>query len=288
MGTYILFLGMILVAQPPQSDYKSQILSWRERRVSSLTSDEGWLTVAGLFWLKEGKNAVGAGPGNDIRLPNNSAAEQLGVIDFHDGVITFEAAQGADVTIDGKPATSAVLKPDTSENPDVIRTRALTMFVIQRGKRFAIRLKDRNSEARKNFTGIKYFPIDEKYQVRAKFVSYPAPKMISVPNILGETSEEPSPGYAEFTLGGRTCRLTPVAEGDQLFFIFRDLTSGKETYPPGRFLYTGLPKNGEVVLDFNKAYNPPCAFTPYATCPLPPAENHLKVRIEAGELRYGH
>jgi uncharacterized protein len=162
------------------------------------------------------------------------------------------------------------------------------MFVIQRGKRFGIRLRDRNSEMRKNFTEIKYFPISEAYRVKARFVPSNPPKMISVPNILGETSDEPSPGYAEFTLRGHACRLTPVTEGDQLFFIFKDLTSGKETYPPGRFLYTDMPKNGEVVLDFNKAYNPPCAFTPYATCPLPPAENRLPIRIEAGELRYGH
>ncbi len=279
---------MAIIVQPSQSDYKSQILAWRERRVRSLTSDEGWLTVAGLFWLKEGKNTVGAGPGNAIHLPNNSAADEVGVFYFHDGAITFEAAPGADVTVDGKPVASSILKPDTSGNPDVIQTRALTMFVIQRGKRFGIRLKDRNSDARKHFTGLKYFPIDEAYRVQAKFVSFPATRMISVPNILGETSDEPSPGYAEFTLGGHPCRLTPVLEGDQLFFIFKDLTSGKETYPPGRFLYTDLPKNGAVTLDFNKAYNPPCAFTAYATCPLPPAENHLKVRIEAGELRYGH
>ena len=154
MDRFILLLGMILVVQPPQSDYKAQILDWRERRVRSLTSDEGWLTVAGLFWLKEGKNTVGAGAGNTIRLPNNSAADQVGVFNFHDGVITFEAAPGADATVDGRPASSTVLKPDTSGNPDVIQTRALTMFVIQRGKRFAIRLKDRNSEARNNFTGI--------------------------------------------------------------------------------------------------------------------------------------
>ena len=135
---------------------------------------------------------------------------------------------------------------------------------------------------------IKSFPIDESYRVKAKFIPYNPTRMISVPNILGETSEEPSPGYVEFTLRGHRCHLVPVTEDNQLFFIFKDLTSGKETYPPGRFLYADMPKDGEVILDFNKAYNPPCAFTPYATCPLPPAENRLPIRIEAGEWRYGH
>src|SRR6516162_5455203 len=162
------------------------------------------------------------------------------------------------------------------------------MFVIQRANRFGIRLKDKNSATRKAFSGLKYFPVQEQYRVEARFLPYDPPKKIAVPNILGDTEEEPSPGYVEFTLSGQKCRLDPVSAGDELFFIFRDLTSGKETYPSGRFLYTDMPKNGEVVLDFNKAVNPPCAFTPFATCPLPPKQNHLPIRIEAGELRYGH
>ena len=288
MTKFLLLLWMVIAVQPTQPDYKAQILQWRERRVKSLTSDSGWLTVAGLFWLKEGKNPVGAAPGNSIVLPKGSAADSLGTFEFHNGVTTFVAAPGADVTVDGKPANSAVLKPDVSGNPDMVQTRALTMYVIQRGKRFGIRLKDRNAEARKEFTGIRYFPIDESYRVKAKFVPFNPPRKIAVPNILGDTSEEPSPGYVEFTLRGHACRLTPVTEDNVLFFIFKDLTSGKETYPPGRFLYAEMPKNGEVILDFNKAYNPPCAFTPYATCPLPPPENRLPIRLEAGELRYGH
>jgi uncharacterized protein (DUF1684 family) len=160
--------------------------------------------------------------------------------------------------------------------------------VIERGNRYGIRLKDKNSELRKAFTGLKYFPPLEEYRVKARFVPYDPPKMIPVPNILGQVDEEPSPGYVVFMLNGRECRLDPVTEGDSLFFIFKDLTSGKETYPPGRFLNTEMPQNGEVVLDFNQAYNPPCAFTPYATCPLPPEQNKLPIAIEAGELRYGH
>lgn len=288
MSRILLALSMLLLVQPAQPDYKTQIEQWRERRVAALTSDSGWLTVAGLFWLKEGKNTVGAGPGNEIVLPKGSAPGKVGAFEFHNGSTTFEAAPGSEATLNGKAATATVLKPDTSGNPDRLEVHALTLFVIQRGARFGIRLKDRNSELRKKFTGIKYFPIDERYRVKAKFVPYNPPKMIPVPNILGETSEEQSPGYAEFTLNGHACRLDPVTEDGELFFIFKDLTSGKETYPPGRFLYTEMPNGGEVLLDFNKAFNPPCAFTPYATCPLPPEENRLPIRIAAGELRYGH
>ena len=173
-------------------------------------------------------------------------------------------------------------------SPDVLRVGNLSLFVIQRGSRFGVRLKDKDSEARRKFAGTHWFPVAEEYRVTAKFVPYTPPKTIAVPNILGDVEQEDSPGYAEFTLKGRQLRLDPVSEGDVLFFIFKDLTAGKETYPPGRFLYADLPKNGEVILDFNQAVNPPCAFTPYATCPLPPAQNYLPVRIEAGELRYGH
>lgn len=161
------------------------------------------------------------------------------------------------------------------------------MFVIHRGNRYAIRLKDTGSKFRQEFTGLHWFPVRASYRVTARFVRYETPKMIAIPNILGETEKEASPGYVVFTLQGHPFRLYPVVEGNQLFFIFHDQTSGKETYPSGRFLDADLPKEGKVLLDFNKAYNPPCAFTPYATCPLPPKQNRLATRIEAGELNYG-
>ena len=192
------------------------------------------------------------------------------------------------VTVNGKPASSASLVDDSVGTPDVLGIGNLSMFVIQRGKQFGIRLKDKDSAVRRKFTGTHWFPVAEEYCVTAKFVPYTPAKKIAVPNILGDVDQEDSPGYVEFTLKGRQFRLDPVTEGDVLFFIFKDLTAGRETYPSGRFVYAEMPKNGEVVLDFNQAVNPPCAFTPYATCPLPPAQNHLAIRIEAGELRYGH
>jgi uncharacterized protein (DUF1684 family) len=271
-----------------QSSYRVQMEKWRQQREESLKAENGWLTVAGLFWLKEGESTLGAGHGNNFVLPPGSAPERGGRFDFHGGKTVFQAAPGVTVSVNGKPVTTASLTADSAGPPDVLRLGNLSMFVIQRGSRFGVRLKDKDSEARRKFAGTHWFPVAEEYRVTAKFVPYTPPKKIAVPNILGDVEQEDSPGYVEFTLKGQQLRLDPVSEGDVLFFIFKDLTSGKETYPPGRFLYADMPRNGEVVLDFNQAVDPPCAFTPYATCPLPPAQNHLPVRIEAGELRYGH
>lgn len=286
-GLFFLSFAFLLFQMAAPS-YKAQIEHWRQEREARLKADDGWLTVAGLFWLKEGKNSVGTDKSNSIVLPPDSAPASVGEFEFHGGQTVFHSAASANVTLNGQPVTVANLKADSSGAPDILRVNDLTMFVIQRGQRFAIRLKDKNCPMRKAFTGLKYFPPDERYRVKANFVPYNPPRMIPIPNILGETEEEASPGYVEFTLNGQHCRLDPVAEGDSLFFIFKDLTSGKETYPPGRFLNTPMPKDGEVTLDFNQAYNPPCAFTAFATCPLPPKQNQLAVRIEAGELRHGH
>lgn len=287
-STLLLSVLSIFLLQISVPSYQAEIEQWRRGREERLKAEDGWLTLVGRFWLKEGENTVGADAGNTIVLPKDSAPGKVGVIGFHNGNTAFRAAPGVEVTVNGKTSVTTVLKPDISGAPDVLQVRGLTMFVIQRGNRFAVRVKDKNSEARKTFRGLKYFPVTEEYRVKAKFVPYNPPKKIAIPNILGETEEVASPGYAEFTLNGQLCRLEPVNEGDALFFIFKDRTAGKETYPAGRFLYTDRPKGGEVILDFNKAVNPPCAFTAFATCPLPPQQNHLPVRIEAGELRYGH
>jgi uncharacterized protein len=271
-----------------QASYRAQIEKWRQQHEANLKAEDGWLTVAGLFWLKDGESTMGTGRENSFALPPGSAPEKVGTFEFHGGKTVFHTAPGVEVTINGKPAATASLTPDSAGPPDVLRIGNLSMFVIQRGSRFGVRLKDKDSEARQKFSGTHWFPIAEDYRVTAKFVPYAAPKKIAVPNILGDVDQEDSPGYVEFTLKEEQFRLDPVTEGDVLFFIFKDQTSGKETYPSGRFLYAHLPQNGEVILDFNQAVNPPCAFAPYATCPLPPAQNHLPVRVEAGELSYGH
>ena len=246
---------------------------WRRDHEASLKADGGWLTVTGLFWLKEGNNTVGSDPSNAIVLPRGP--RRAGVFELRDGSVMFT----------GTDRATLARKPDSE---DAVSFDDLSMFVILRGDRYAIRLKDKQSKLRRKFTGLRWYPVKEEYRVVAKFIAYPKPKMIPITNVLGQTEDTESPGYVVFQLGGRECHLEPVIEGPQLFFIFHDLTSGRETYPAGRFLYSELAADGRVVLDFNKAENPPCAFTPYATCPLPPPQNRLPVRIEAGELNYGH
>jgi uncharacterized protein (DUF1684 family) len=271
--------------------YRADIQAWRERREASLKADGGWLSVAGLFWLKEGPNRFGTDPKGDIVLPSGSAPARAGVFDFAAGRITVTFEKEVEATLEGRPVTRAELRSDGSGSPDVVTLGRLTMYVIQRGARYGIRLKDRESPLRKEFTGLRWYELKEDYRVSARYVTYPEPKLVKVPNILGESEPMPSPGYAVFEREGKEVRLEGVFEekdARQLFFIIRDQTSGKETYPAGRFLYADLPKDGRIVLDFNKAYNPPCAFTPYATCPLPPPQNWVPVRIEAGELDYGH
>jgi uncharacterized protein len=278
--SYTFVMATLLCAAGPR--YETEVGQWRQLQEQELKADGGWLTVAGLFWLNEGANSAGSAASNGIVLPRGPA--KLGEFDFRSGQVIFQPAAGVLANVNGMPAAEGTkLKPDTSGKPDQIELDGLTMFVIHRGDRYGIRLKDLDSKFRKDFTSRRWFPVKADYRVTAKFVAYNPPKMIAVPNVLGETSQMPSPGYVQFTLDGHELRLDPVVEDESLFFIFHDKTSGKGTYPPGRFLHADFAKDGKVTLDFNKAYNPPCAFTPYATCPLPPKQNRLPLRIEAGE-----
>jgi uncharacterized protein len=279
---------VLAAAAFPAGTYQASVESWRKEREQKLRAPDGWLTVAGLFWLHDGENRVGSDPSFEIVLPAKRSPERVGVIDFKDGKTSFRVASGAHVAVNGKPILTAVLKPDSEGSPDLLQFGDFTLFVIKRGPKYAIRLRDLHSQMREQFGTLHWYPVKEQYRVVAKWAAYDRPQKIAVPNVLGQTEYEPSPGYAEFQLMGHAYRLDPVLEGDQLFFIFRDLTSAKTTYGGGRFLYAALPKEGKVVLDFNKAYNPPCAFTPFATCPLPPKQNRLPLKIEAGEMRYGN
>ena len=282
-GVFALFNAGWLAAQ---SDYRSRIEQWRIRHEAELKAEDGWLAVAGLFWLKDGANPAGSDSANAVTLPRGPA--RAGVFDFRNGAATFHAEPGVTALMNGKAAGSIVqLRSDANGSADQLQIAGLSMSVIERGSRHGIRLKDPASQARRHFTGLHWFPVNQKFRVTARFIAYEQPRMIPITNVLGDTEPEASPGYVEFTLDGQRLRLEPVTEDQQLFFIFRDLTAGRETYPAGRFLYTSWPKNGEIDLDFNQAENPPCAFTAYATCPLPPKQNHLAVRIEAGELNYG-
>jgi uncharacterized protein (DUF1684 family) len=269
--------------------YRREIETWRAERQARLQSEGGWLTVAGLYWLKPGLNRFGADRANDLVLPAR-AAPRAGTFRLESGKVTVEAVAGKPLTLAGKPITRAELRSDAAGAPDVVALGDLTMQVIARGDRLGIRLKDPRSPARQAFKGLSWYPVRPEYRVSARFVAHAAPQTITVPTVIGTAETMPSPGSALFELGGKSVRLDPVIEAGetQFFFIFRDTTSGRSTYGGGRFLYADPPLNGRIVLDFNKAYSPPCAFTPYATCPLPPSQNRLPIAIEAGELGATH
>lgn len=277
---YIPALTLLLAAPLlPAADYPRQIEQWREHREAALKADDGWLTVVGLFWLEEGPNPAGTDQHSTVILPRGPA--HAGVFERKGDHISFSALT------EGFTSKSD-LRSDADGKPDQLQFDGLTLFVIRRGGRFAVRVKDTRSSYRTEFIGLTWFPIDERYRVEAKFVPYDPPRTVSIPTILGTTEKQPSPGYAAFTLHDIECRLDAVTEDNELFFIFHDRTAFNQTYPSGRFLKADLPKDGKVILDFNKAYNPPCAFTPYATCPLPPTQNRLPIRVLAGELSYTH
>lgn len=270
--------------------HRAEIEGWQKSREARLRSDGGWLTVAGLFWLEPGENPFGSDPRARVLLPAHSAPARAGVLRVAGGKVTVEAAPGVPLTAAGKPVTRMDLKSDLTGAPDVLELGQLRFFVIERNGKLAIRLRDLQSPKRKTFAGLRFFPVRQDYRVTARFLPHPAPKKIRVPNVLGYAEELVSPGQVVFQLQGKELRLEPVYEvpgATELFYIFRDKTAGKETYGAGRFLYSELPRDGQVVLDFNKAYTPPCAFTRFATCPLPPPQNRLPVRIEAGELSSG-
>ena len=268
--------------------YEAEIRQWRAEQEAELKADDGWLTVAGLFWLEPGLAHAGADPSSEIVLPEGAAPARLGWVELRDGRVVFQAEPGTDVTSNGRSVDRLDLTP--GPRGPAIDTGSLTMFVIRRGERTGIRMRDRESAARRAFTTLSWYPVDPAWRVTARFTAHAEPRIVNVPNVLGDTVEMESPGFVEFTLGDRSPRLEPVLEAPdatELFFIIGDETNGRETYGGGRFLYTALPRDGAVVLDFNKLHNPPCVFTAFATCPLPPPENKLPVRIEAGELMYG-
>ncbi|HVD91682.1 MAG TPA: DUF1684 domain-containing protein [Vicinamibacterales bacterium] len=283
----VLILALALIAADTPASYRAEIEKYRQDRVAELTAPNGWLAVAGLFWLHDGANSAGSDAASEVRLPAR-APKTIGVFTLKDRQITFAADPSAGVTAAGAPVTSFTFEPQRGEQ-SAITVAGVTLFSIRRGNRVGLRMLDPDSTQRKTFRGLKYFPLNSAYHVRAKFVPYEKPKTVPVPNVLGMLVPMESPGYVEFALKGRTYHLEPVYETskhEDLFFIFKDLTSRTETYEAGRFLHTPLPSAGFVDLDFNRAYSPPCAFTAFATCPLPIKENQLDVRIPAGELKH--
>jgi len=255
--------------------YEDSIRAWQKHRDEGLRKPDSWLTLVGLFWLKPGDNTIGSADDNNFVLPKGSAPPHLGRLRL----------EGEKVVYMGTDGSSRALSSD-EEKPDIIHAGSLSFYVIKRVDKFAVRVKDSANPVLKHFTGMKYFPISPEYHlVDAKFI--PDSKKIPILNVLGQTEMQESPGIVEFTYKGTAYRLRPIYEGKTLFFLFKDPTNRSTTYQAGRMLNTPLPSNGKVDLDFNRSYNPPCTFTPYATCPLPPKENALPFPVEAGEMRYG-
>ncbi len=279
----------------PDPAYVKEVDAWRQQRVASLTSENGWLTLVGLAWLEPGKNSVGSAPDAAIPLPADAGAPaDVGVFVLgEDGRVTLRTHPGATVILGGQPVSERVLRSDAEGQPDVLQIGRLRMYAIRRGSRTGIRVKDPDAPTRRNFKGLEYFPIDGRYRVEATFVPYSEPREIKVPTVVGVEETMTAPGTVHFTLRGEKCTLEPLVESpddSSFFFIFADPTNSKSTYGAGRFLSTRRVYDGTVVLDFNQAFNPPCAFTPFATCPLPPPGNRLPVPVEAGEKAYagGH
>ncbi len=271
-------------------EYIGKIKNWHREREENLKKENGWLNLAGLFWLKEGINTFGFGTANDIVFPSKKAPGQIGKFVKQDSNVIMIVNKGVKVYWEKSLVDTIKMIPDVKKGTTVFAYKNFRWFLIKRGKNlYGIRLRDLDSPTIKSFKGIEYFPVNEDWKIKAKFVPFEKPERISIPTVIGTVEEETSPGKLEFKIKNKIYSLLPVNDGNNFFIIFADKTSGVETYGGGRFLEVSKPdKNGTVIIDFNKAYNPPCAFTPYATCPLPPKENYLPVKIFAGEKNYGH
>lgn len=277
---------------PPPVDpaYRTEIeTAWAERE-ARLRADDGWLTLTGLYWLEPGPNIMGAAEDAAVQLPDGPAlAGSLHLGD--DGTVTLLPDPEAGLTINGAPAAETELAPDTTGAPDLMRIGRCLFYLIARGDRIGVRVKDPEAPTRRDFHGIEHFPLDPEFRVTAVFEPYPAPREVAIPTVIGEPSIMLAPGLLRFEIRGETVTLEPYISGRDdrnLFLVFRDATSGVESYGAGRFLNAVLVEGtDQVVLDFNLATNPPCAFTPFATCPLPTPENTIFVAIHAGEKYSG-
>lgn len=283
---YSTFFSILVNAQ--DTNYIQSIELWRSKRLQYVIAETGWLNLAGLYWLKEGSNTIGGASSNDCIFPTNHSAAFLGNVVLKNGKVFLEKVpSGSQLFVSGKEFHGGLIYED-SINPLVLSHQSLRWFIIKRGDKYAIRLRDLESEYVKNFKGIEYFPIQKNWKLKATFLPT-AGKKLRILDVTGRAYEEDSPGKVVFQVNGNEYALAATKEGDELFIVFGDATNKKETYGGGRFVYVNMPMNGnEVEIDFNKAFNPPCTFTPYATCPLPVAENKLQIAIPAGEKYTSH
>ncbi len=268
--------------------YLKEINRWKKKRLERLKSENGWLNLAGLFWLEEGVNTIGSDSSNSIIYPDK-APPRLGKYILKNRQVSFIPEPGEEVFLEGKSIEELEIKTDKTGKPTLLETGSLAWFIIERGDQFGIRLRDYEHPAIIQLTHIECFPAVPSWKIEAQFEAYEEPRELLIPTIIGTVEKNMCPGILRFNISGVEQEFYPVTAGKRLFVIFADETSGLETYGGGRFLYLQKPdKQGMVTIDFNKAFNPPCAFTRFATCPLPPRENFLTVRIAAGEKGVDH
>ena len=288
---FILSLGGCTHTDKPdqtfnEEAYRAQIKQWRADRIKSLKADDGWLNLAGLFWLEKGTYRFGSDPSNDLVFPDK-AAGMIGTLRVADSTVSLKVNDGVAVTYRDNPVERMKIWSETQSEQLVLSHGSLRFFIIERDQgRLAVRLRDLDHPNLQSFDGLEYFPIDTTWRVKATFVPYRPAKTIEIPTVYGTVRERLTPGALEFSIEGTTYSLDPVVSGedDPFFVIFSDETNGETTYSGGRFLYVKRPgSDGTTVIDFNKAYSPPCAFTEFATCPLPPADNRFSLEITAGE-----
>jgi uncharacterized protein len=282
-------MSLGIAAAGTSQDEDARMADWRAKRLASLTSETGWLTPIALYWLKEGENSFGRAPGRAFPLDDAALTDDTGAFVLTNGRVRYVAHASKAMTYLGKPVTSLELKSDADEKPTELVAGSLHFMLIDRAGHLGIRVRDSVSPNRLQFKGLQYFPVREDWHIEAHFEPYVPEHRIPIINILGMTEEMTSPGAIVFEHEGSSWRLDAILEapGDkELFVMFSDATSGKQTYGAGRFLYVGLPKADRIEVDFNQAFNPPCAFTDFATCPLPPQQNRLALAVDAGELRY--
>ena len=269
-------------------EYENNILKWRQEVDTNLRRENGWLALAGLFWLRKGTNVIGSDPESDILLPKRAPA-RLGIFEFDGNNVTLNVEASLPVEVNGVSTTSALLDADQEDVPSFLTFHDMRMVVVRRSKGVGIRVWDNAREARRTFPTRQWYPIKEEFRVPAMYIRYAIPKVVKMPDILGAILDEPMQGYLSFELRGKQHELIVEELPDRRLFVqFMDLTNGNPTYPSGRYHYTDAHENGKVFIDFNKAYSPPCAFTEYATCTFPPQENHLNVAIQAGEIFPGN
>lgn len=268
------------------NEHELAVMKWREERAERLRINErSWLVLAGLFWLKEGDNSFGSDPTCDFVL-SDAAPAKAGVFHFKGGQVTVTVAPGIEMTCNSGEVPTRALLDDQQENPDFLRMGRFILVMIRRGTSTLIRVWDVDHPARAEFSGLNFYPYKPEYRIVAKYEGYAPFKIVRQKDIIGETYDNKMLGQVVFTWGGKEYRLDAEDAGDGLFIAFRDVTNAKTTYAGGRYLLTDKPENGQVVVDFNRAYNMPCAYTMFATCGLPPAENRLPISIEAGEQKY--